>query len=65
MTREETEVPRVDKELSVCKDELPWPRVELGRMTVVASTVVLDWPEVRLVTGELRMAVVPMVDDMG
>lgn len=61
--REETGVPWLDEDAAVWKDELPRLKVEPGRNTVVGGTLELDCPVVRLVTGELRMAVIPRVED--
>lgn len=63
VTREEMDGAPVDKDPVARRDELPWTEVELARITVVGTPVVIDCPVLRLVTGEVRMAVTPTVEE--
>lgn len=52
-----------DKDPVEWRDELPWTEVRLARVTVLETPVLLGCPVVRLVTGEVRMAVTPTVEE--
>lgn len=63
MAREEMDWLSMDTDPVVGKEELPCAVMELVRNTVVCSLVVLGCLVVRLVAGELGMAVTPRVED--
>lgn len=63
VAREEMDWLSMDTDPVVGKEELPCAVMELVRNTVVCSLVVLGCLVVRLVAGELGMAVTPRVED--
>lgn len=63
VTREEVDWPLVEEDPAVGKEELPCAVMEPVRNTLAGSPVVLGCLVVRLVAGELGMAVTPRVED--